>query len=77
MSAYPTVSSEARDRLELLVDGHGLANVLRALAEVCYLKADHIAANWQPTAHDARLWTAAGRYVDSAATMLPVAGVSK
>lgn len=32
--------------LEVLVDKHGLANVMNALAEVCYAKADHISESY-------------------------------
>jgi hypothetical protein len=35
------------DKLEALVDVHGLDGVLVLLAEVCDLKAEHLRANWQ------------------------------
>lgn len=41
--------------LEALVDKHGLANVLSALARICDEKAEHLAVNWQDTA-SAKVW---------------------
>jgi beta-xylosidase len=33
--------------LENLIDQHGLADVLKAIAVICHEKAEHIQANWQ------------------------------
>lgn len=35
------------DDLETMIDQHGLAAVLEALAFVCHEKADHCITNWQ------------------------------
>ena len=35
--------------LESVIDRHGIENVLMALSEICGLKAEHIAVNWQDT----------------------------
>ena len=48
--------------LETLVDKHGIAEVLLALADVCADKAEHIQSAWQDDAH-AALWNVAGEYV--------------
>jgi hypothetical protein len=38
------------DTLEAIVDAAGIEAVVQGLSEICGLKADHIAANWQDTA---------------------------
>jgi hypothetical protein len=38
------------DTLEALIDSAGIEAVVQSLSEICGLKADHIAANWQDTA---------------------------
>jgi hypothetical protein len=50
------------DHLEALVDAYGLPSVLDSLAEVCSLKASHLAENWQDTA-TAKLWDRACRKI--------------
>lgn len=35
------------EKLEELVDSHGIKGVLAALEEVCRLKADHLSSFWQ------------------------------
>jgi hypothetical protein len=37
------------DTLEALIDAAGIEAVLQGLSEICGLKADHIAHNWQDT----------------------------
>lgn len=49
--------------LEKLIDRDGLRPVLAAIAEICYLKAAHIAENWQDTA-TAKVWTNTGIALD-------------
>lgn len=49
--------------LEYLIDRDGLRPVLAAIAEICYLKAAHIAEHWQDTA-TAKQWTATGKALD-------------
>lgn len=49
--------------LEQLVDSYGLIAVLRALAEICYEKAEHVRSAWQ----DERLgkvWERTGKLLD-------------
>lgn len=53
-------------QLEQLVDAHGLQDVLHALREVCFDKANHIAHTWQDV-ELAKVWLAAGIRVNSAA----------
>ena len=38
---------ETVDSLEAMVDTSDLSTVVDALAEVCFMKADHIRTNWQ------------------------------
>ena len=47
------------DRLEAMVDNVGLSWVVDALAEICFLKADHIEQTWQDRAL-ALAWSRAG-----------------
>jgi hypothetical protein len=44
---YFEEGSEAMIALEAIVDHAGLRNVVWALAEVCWDKAEHVQANWQ------------------------------
>jgi len=54
------------NQLEALIDTHGLATVLGAIAGVCWEKGDHLRSNWQdPRA--ARVWDRMGRKVSTAA----------
>lgn len=46
MKDYATLE-KLSDQLEILVDSHGLTNVIEALALMCSAKADHILSNWQ------------------------------
>ena len=41
------MNKELAEALEVLVDTHGLAEVLAALSDVCMGKAEHLRANWQ------------------------------
>lgn len=58
--------TETLTKLELILDRHGLANVLRMLAEIAGQKAEHIATNWQD-ASTAKRWDKAGSLLDLAA----------
>ena len=51
------------DSLEVMVDASTLATVTDALAEVCYLKADHIRQNWQDNITSKPWDVAAGKLV--------------
>jgi hypothetical protein len=51
------------DTLEQLVDQHGLDAVLRALADVCSDKANHIRSNWQDET-TAKRWQRAAETID-------------
>ena len=54
---------EVVDSLEAMIDASTLATVVDALAEVCYMKADHIRENWQDNI-TSRPWDiAAGKLV--------------
>ena len=44
---YFAEGTPAMNRLEAMVDKVGLSNVLYALAQVAWAKADHLHANWQ------------------------------
>lgn len=52
--------------LEAVVDRHGLAHVLDALAWLVEAKADAVRENWQDEPL-ARAWSRAGRRIDTAA----------
>lgn len=52
--------------LEAMIDFHGLDNVLSAIREICYAKANHIAVEWQDVGL-AKQWLAKGIRVNQAA----------
>lgn len=54
------------DTLEEYIDREGLQAVLRALSEICYLKAEHAESNWQDR-NLARAWLRAGTSLDAQA----------
>jgi hypothetical protein len=35
------------EQLEEIIDSHGITNVLEAIEQVCYEKAEHVQSNWQ------------------------------
>ena len=53
-----------RDRLERLVDTHGLARVAEMLGEIAAVKAAHIRENWQDECL-AQEWDAAAEQLDN------------
>jgi len=58
-------TTEARtfnDQLEALIDHTSLYDVLKALEDICILKADHIRENWQDQA-TAQVWDVASRKI--------------
>lgn len=56
----------AQYTLEEIVDAHGLAWTLHALADMCRDKADHLRINWQDK-DTAYAWDRAARTVENAA----------
>jgi hypothetical protein len=64
--AKGTVKRESRIRnsLEALVDAESLANVVHYLAEICYLKEQHVAEAWQDDPL-ARRWGRAGNALEA------------
>lgn len=50
------------DMLESLIDREGLYNILDLVSEICHLKADHLASNWQDY-NAAKVWTRAGNLI--------------
>lgn len=46
---------DSRDRIEQLLDTHGIRPFLEMLSVVCSEKAEHVAANWQDP-RTAKLW---------------------
>ena len=63
--SFKELTQKEKDNLESLIDRHGLFPVLEAIAEICYLKADHLTTNWQDRV-SARLWEKAGKWVEKA-----------
>ena len=64
-----------RDQLEEILDHCALDTLIYMLSEVCALKAEHLESNWQD-AKSAKLWSRAGRYLDSASQNVAVSQVS-
>ena len=65
-SAYLCENSTAMLELEGIVDQAGLRNVLFALEQICFAKAQHLEANWQD-ARTAKVWSRYGRLCGNAA----------
>lgn len=55
--------AEVQHAVEELVDGTTLDAVLAALEETCYLKAEHLASNWQDR-RTARMWHRTGKRLE-------------
>lgn len=51
----PNDAQDMQDKIETMIDSHGLGNVLYALATVLEAKADHVLENWQDKA-TAKAW---------------------
>ena len=63
---------EERDRLETeFIDKHTLCDVLEALTEVCFEKAEHLRTNWQDI-NAAKEWERAGHKIDMLAKDIEV-----
>jgi hypothetical protein len=58
------LSKKQTDDLEGLVDRTSLAEVLFALGEICFGKAEHLETNWQDR-NAAKAWERAGKRLDS------------
>jgi hypothetical protein len=58
----PTVT----ERLEAMIDKHGLAHVLVGLVCVCDEKAEHLRVNWQDS-KSARCWESDARKIEKIA----------
>lgn len=68
--AYFQDGSDAMNELEAMVDKVGTANVAYAVARICALKAEHLAANWQDKA-TAKMWDRASNAWDKWAQKCP------
>ena len=55
--------------IEELIDKHGLDEVLKAIVETCWEKADHVRVNWQDE-NLAKSWEKNGELLDKAITKL-------
>ena len=61
--------------LEMAVNRCGLQTVLETLVEICHLKAEHLAVDWQDTT-SAKVWTQAAMRISVTAHTQAVKGVS-
>lgn len=59
------ITHDVEDRLERLVDDHGLAAILASLVEVCRAKAVHLESNWQDE-QSASVWTVTAKRIEKA-----------
>ena len=59
-----TLDHDAQDTLEALIDTYTLADVLTAISDICYGKAEHLRSNWQDE-NAARVWQNTARRVGS------------
>lgn len=51
------------ENLEDMIDRHTLADVLYAISEICYDKAEHISSDWQDE-KTANVWNRAARKIE-------------
>jgi hypothetical protein len=72
--AIPTINTKGlkmgkddQDLLENLIDRHGLAGVLRAMADICFGKAECVAHYWQDV-RTAKQWMKHGAHVERLAS---------
>jgi hypothetical protein len=66
-SAYLCENSSAMLELEGIVDRAGLRNVLFALEQICFAKAEHLEEAWQDE-RTATLWNRYGRLCGTVAS---------
>lgn len=59
------------DRLESLIDAHGLKHILDSIATVCGGKAEHLESNWQDNIA-AKAWDRAGFLISAVADRIEV-----
>lgn len=52
------------NQLESLVDSHSLETVIEALAEICFLKGEHLRTNWQDKT-TAKVWEKVGNKLNN------------
>ena len=69
------MTEEQKLTLEQIVDATNLSDVLAALAEICYGKAEHLRSNWQDESA-AKAWQKAANRVDDYAHSAAVVDVS-
>jgi len=55
-----------KDELESIIDKNGLNYTLSLIADVCFLKADHLSVNWQSHI-SAKWWSKKGKRIQTAA----------
>ena len=41
------MTQEMQDKLESIVDSTSIEDVVEALSQICYAKAEHVQSNWQ------------------------------
>ena len=56
--------NELNDKLESLIDEHGLSAVLESIADICREKASHVSEAWQDTPL-AKVWNRNAERVES------------
>ena len=56
--------------LENIIDSNTLEDVIHALTEICYGKAEHLRSNWQDN-DAAKQWELAAKRLDKALTKWP------
>lgn len=60
-----------QDTLEQLIDQSSLKEVLEALADICYVKQEHLRVNWQD-GRVAQAWVKAGRRLEICAAIIEI-----
>jgi len=55
--------------MENLVDSRGISESLELLAQICYVKAEHVETNWQDK-QTARVWVKVGKKIKRLASKI-------
>lgn len=71
----PADATALAHAVEHLIDLHGVAEVLNAVAQVCSEKAEHLRANWQDT-RSAKAWDKASVRVSNLVATATIGDVS-
>jgi len=59
-----STEQDFKNQLEKLIDSKGMGYVLNQLIDICYLKSEHLAENWQDN-NTASAWNSTANLISS------------